>query len=321
MIFEWLCGGGLWIDQIEPDENCPMQKQGKQMLSAVADDLLNGEIETCLIVDQRMADQFPDYPDFLTKKLVNDRSDLKEVIASAAWDADQVLIIAPESEGILANCLTWLNPNSPKLVSPDLAFVELTANKLSTCRYLSEKGFTQHPNGTELTTFLKSNEPASLREMDLVIKPITGAGSESTWTSSHPELIKNLSKIAPDEFMVENLISGTPMSVSALCGGGKFELLPPTIQQFDHSPIGHYVGTGWPVAENLSDRATALAQEVMNLLPDTQGYIGLDLVIGEEGDFFIEANPRLTMSYVKLSEIVEGNLGMRMLNFATGNRA
>jgi len=68
-------------------------------------------------------------------------------------------------------------------------------------------------------------------------------------------------------------------------------------------------------------RAWRLAERVVASLPETQGYIGMDLVLaadpGGSEDALIEVNPRLTTSYVGLRRAVGCNLAAAMLEGLT----
>ncbi len=72
----------------------------------------------------------------------------------------------------------------------------------------------------------------------------------------------------------------------------------------------------------LADRATRLARQALTALPDSTGYVGVDLVLGGDplggDDHVIEVNPRLTTSYVGLRQLVQGNLADAMLRIAGG---
>jgi hypothetical protein len=81
-----------------------------------------------------------------------------------------------------------------------------------------------------------------------------------------------------------------------------------------------YRGGSLPIANSLAKRAEDLAERAADVLPDPLGYLGLDIVLGEEesGDFIIEVNPRLTTSYVGLSQLSEDNFAGMMLRVAQG---
>ena len=81
-----------------------------------------------------------------------------------------------------------------------------------------------------------------------------------------------------------------------------------------------YQGGQVPINDELVERAEQLAQRVAAVLPSGVGYVGLDMVLGDDPrqDVLIEVNPRLTTSYVGLSTLVNGNLAEGMIRVAEG---
>jgi len=54
LIFEWLSSGGLWHEGALPSGDCPIQRQGGQMLNAIASDLALAGSEVVAMVDSRL---------------------------------------------------------------------------------------------------------------------------------------------------------------------------------------------------------------------------------------------------------------------------
>ena len=59
-----------------------------------------------------------------------------------------------------------------------------------------------------------------------------------------------------------------------------------------------------------------MAQSVCRAIPGLWGYVGVDLIMTEEGPVVLEVNPRLTTSYVGLSQSIGINLASLMLQLA-----
>jgi hypothetical protein len=101
--------------------------------------------------------------------------------------------------------------------------------------------------------------------------------------------------------------------------------LVPCKQRITEDGRLRYRGGELPLAAGLGERAIAVADRALAALPATQGYVGLDLVLGRdpEGgeDFVIEVNPRLTTSYVGLRAATRSNLAEAMLRVAGGDTA
>ena len=242
LLFEWLNSGGLWLDGVSPSEDCPTQRQGCQMLNAVADDLMAGDWEVAALVDSRLTGAVAKH-DRMTKHEVDESINLPAVLLWLAHQSDAVLVIAPETSSILSRCLNWLEPVKHKLLNPDAAFTKLTSSKTELFEYLKSKGFAQFPEGVNFQKFLDQVDPAVepakrsdwnfAFELPAVLKPDDGAGSEevvlitdwSSWPQKHSR---------PDNrYRLEAFVPGTAVSVSVLCGGDQCDVLTPTIQLFD----------------------------------------------------------------------------------------
>ncbi len=310
LIFEWLCGGGLWIDQIESggllNLRPSMMEQGQAMLRAVSEDFRQAGHEVAILQDARR----PPASDAISRVWpVGGLDELKSAMLTATGECDRVILIAPETDGCLLRCCDWLEPYRDRVLSPDREFIRLTSSKHETASWLQARGV-QVPQGEIFDTVTEETKLNLNRP--LVIKPNDGAGSESVQ-------FVDLESPIPDiphhgTFRIEEFISGRPVSVSVLCGSFTNEFLPPTGQQFDRQPFGHYIGTQFPLAADLSARAGRLARAAVDALPPTRGYIGIDMVLSDQDptlDVVIEVNPRLTMSYVRLREVVPFNIAER----------
>ncbi len=282
------------------------------MLLAVIGDLSSADIELTVPVDSRLS-VFNRIDKIALP--VSSADSLRVILAEQASMADAIILIAPECGGCLSMCCEWLEPFQAKFLSPRRGFVELTANKQQTAEWLTARGVLV-PNG-RLLSELDSLQRMQNFRFPVVVKPVDGAGSDQI------QVVEDFGSLSwpenPQNFRVESFVRGTAVSVSVLCGGNNFELLPPTGQVFDSQPIGNYVGTLYPLPGQLATRATALAAKTMSVLPLTRGYIGIDMILSSENstlDCVVEVNPRLTMSYVKLRKICDFNLGMRMIEIA-----
>ena len=312
LIFEWLTGGGLWIDGVSLHCGSAVRLQGMRMLQAIAHDFLIGGIEVILPIDNRVVGEFPGAAG-LTLHPIGERVDLRETLFNLAEDADRILLIAPETGGCLLECLKWLEPFHDKLVSPSEEFVRIASNKRASFEYLQSQGFSRVSRGMEFVDFSRG----SMDNFDfpMVIKPSDGVGGEGVkLVNERGELERLEGELKGAEYWIEPFYEGLPVSVSVICHGDGFTFLPATEQVFDQKPFGEFVSSRFPIDKVLERRARRLAEKTIRLLPPTQGYIGLDMVLGAETDWLIEINPRLTMSYLELRKVCSFNLAVRMLS-------
>ena len=121
---------------------------------------------------------------------------------------------------------------------------------------------------------------------------------------------------------LERYMPGLPASVALLCGPSGNITLAPCKQRLSDDGRFRYLGGESPLAAGMTDRAAALAQRAIAALPETVGYVGVDLVLGHDPhgseDAVIEVNPRLTTSYVGLRAAAQSNLAEAMWRIAHG---
>jgi predicted ATP-grasp superfamily ATP-dependent carboligase len=200
-------------------------------------------------------------------------------------------------------------------MSPDPDFIRLAANKHETCRRLAAAGVPV-PEGMILQPDMKL--PLNFA-YPAVLKPIDGAGSQDTQFVVGPydeprpyAWPRRLERFAP----------GQPASVALLSGPEGGTALVPCTQRISSDGRLRYLGGQLPLAAGLADRAAELALRALAALPKTTGYVGVDLVLGNDprgsGDVVIEVNPRLTTSYVGLRSAAQGNLADWMIRIADG---
>ncbi len=326
LLFEWLTSGGMWQTGDAPSHVCAMQNQGREMLLALAEDFLAGGLEVLLPVDSRLSASMSRQAQ-LKMIEIGEEECLPEVLINLASESDYVVVIAPESECILSNCLRWLKDFEDRILNPSPEFTELASNKQSVFEYLQSRGFQHSPCGINFGRFQRGGQQIDRFPLPAVLKPIQGAGSEEVVVIEDWDDLDLCLNLLPDQYWLESFVAGTPVSVSVLGSRCGYELLTPTIQRFDQRRrseglIGEYVGSEYPIDQVIKRRALKLAGNVVQALPPTLGYFGLDLVVGDSAGqtnaFLIEVNPRLTSSYLSLREIYSENLAMLMLEKTLG---
>jgi predicted ATP-grasp superfamily ATP-dependent carboligase len=156
-------------------------------------------------------------------------------------------------------------------------------------------------------------------EYPAVLKPLDGAGSQHTLLVTDPT---DEPVPYPWRRRLERYIPGRAASVAALCGPAGRVLLPPCWQTLSDDGRFTYRGGSLIREPALAARSRALAAHALDAMPPAHGYIGVDLVLGDDrdgaGDAAIEINPRLTTSYVGLRAALRHNLADALLQVAQG---
>lgn len=319
-----------------------MKAEGRAMLTAVIEDLQGhpdvqlhvaacqaaqraGDLSHCLPV--------ADGPEFEFPELL--------LAAVSRSPFDRVLVIAPETAGILRRVVQRLRHARHHVVAPSLQAISLCTDKLATCQFLQRHRLPAIAS-VALPQFSRLGLTA---DQQVVIKQIDGAGSENISRltvdqfqasvlssvqatvaalrddgpaaagSAEPDYLR-----LPQNYLVQPFISGRSFSMAAM---GRGEHLPPLLLPVCeqavvwHNDACRYDGgvvqpeIGEPLAEQLHTLTFRICQAI-NL---RQGYLGVDFVVDDStGDVFIaEVNPRLCTSYTGYRRLAEDNLARVML--------
>ncbi|MBA4062636.1 MAG: hypothetical protein C0501_02800 [Isosphaera sp.] len=234
-----------------------------------------------------------------------------EVVATPRG-ADWSVLIAPETGGLL---LTLREKTVGRVLVPSADAIRLTSDKL---------GLADHWRARVVPTPATTDrEPTACEAFPVVWKPRDGCGSTATFRlDSALDLAGAKARRAAEghagPMILQEFVPGRAASVAFLCGPAGNLPLVPAFQLLSDDGRFTYLGGELPIPPALADRAVRLAQRAVDCVPGLLGYVGVDLVLGDAGDFAIEINPRLTTSYVGLRALADFNLAEAMLRVAAG---
>ena len=274
------------------------------MFSAVCEDLIQLDHEVIAMVDHSLA--LP-IPAGVTQVSIGCENQVDATLLKTADNADQILLIAPESDGILEHYAALLSPFSQIFLSPGLEFIRLTSDKWKCHQWLSKRDVP-----CPKTIRFESNSLPSVADsfFPCVLKPIDGAGSEGVKVIDTQKELAACNK----PMLLQQFAPGTPASVSVVARpDGTTTILEPGRQIFDAEPFGIHLRTEFSLDLSLQERAIRLARLAVDALPATHGYFGMDMVLGENeaSDVVVEINPRLTTSYAFYRDWSNENVASR----------
>ena len=290
------------------------------MLRALAADFSRiGGVSTDVLVDVRHRDL--DLSG-CTIHSVDSASAEPETFARLAALADWTVVVAPEFDDHLLSRSLTVERAGGRLLSPNSRLVALAADKQATAEHLSARGVSVAPG---IALAAGESLPVDFH-YPAVLKPRFGAGSQGIrWIADARAIGGDVSASS----RLERYVPGTAVSVAALCGPpkGAFSGISPLVpcRQFvDRSAGFAYSGGSLPIEPELARRATRLATRAIATLDEPLGYLGVDLVLGDDAsgadDAVIEINPRVTTSYVGLRALARGNLAEAMIEIAAGHK-
>ncbi|MCI0461515.1 MAG: ATP-grasp domain-containing protein [Gemmataceae bacterium] len=239
-----------------------------------------------------------------------------------AQSADYTLVIAPEFDNLLVTRCRWVEEAGGRLLGPTSAAVQRTADKWALARHWQDRGVPTPP-----CQLVRPGETLRSGYFPVVWKPRYGAGSQATFLIRDAEEARDCAAKArlegfSGEALVQPFIPGRPASVAILLGPRTQLPLPAAAQHLSADGRFRYLGGSLPLPPALAERAQRLAVRAVQGVPGLQGYVGVDLILGEVADgsqdWVIEINPRLTTSYVGLRALSETNLAELMLCLVEG---
>ena len=317
-VYEHITGGGLFGDQAAPLPRGSLLAEGRAMVQAITADLIANP--NTIVSTTRDARLPPLHPPGCEVAVVHSAGETHDSFLRLASSADWTLLIAPETDGVLAGRARFIESTGGRLLSPPAALIEIAANKQHTADWLGRHKVPV-PSGWTVVRGVPQRFP----RYPAVLKPVDGCGSHEVRLIRSPAEFANAVHELTQPNRLEEFIPGLAVSVAALCGPADRVSLPACQQRLSNDGQFRYFGGSTPLPGPLDRRARRLALAAVGTLPGPLGYIGVDLVLGEQadgsGDCVIEINPRLTTSYVGLRQIGRENLAAAMLAIATGRPA
>jgi hypothetical protein len=316
LLYEFVRAGG-WrsLGWTPPPES--IRREGAAMLKAVAEDFSAIDGVEVIIVEDSPVGAF----DAKQDTEANCATGGLPVSAALDGSVDWTLLIAPETGGALQTLSRDAELTGSRLLSPSSEFVRLTSDKHRTATRLTQAGVPAAwglllPAGTPLPRDFGYRA---------VLKPVDGAGSQQTFLVDRADAVCADASLPHNQLprRLERFYPGTPVSVAVLCGPAGSVSLMPCRQRLSDDGRFRYLGGELPLADVRAARASELAMRGFGALPPARGYVGVDLVLGDDPsgrrDVVIEVNPRLTTSYVGLRAMCPQNLAQAMLDVAMGN--
>lgn len=303
VVHEWVSGGGL--AEADAATRAELMPMGRAMRDAMLADLL--AVPGLRVSVTECAEALA--PDGAAQRLQAHTGQAPwDWLAQLASQHEQVWLVAPESDGVLARCQQMVG---------DARWLGCSAEAL---RVASSKALTlQACQAAGVTTPLDFAAAGQARRW--VVKPDDGAGAVAT--HCHTDLGRAQAEAAQrraqgERVTLEPWVEGEAMSMTLMVGR-RAELLSLNRQHIRLDAQGrlHFAGVqaaGLPADDARRPALQALADRCWRALPGLRGLVGIDLVWhAQRGPVLIEVNPRVTCAYVGLSALLGRNLAAELL--------
>jgi predicted ATP-grasp superfamily ATP-dependent carboligase len=317
-VHEFFCSGAY------PGElrQCSLAREGLAMLRAILEDFAGCRarraittLDHRLIEDVRntgIADwaeihwaESPQHEQFLFQKL--------------AAESAATFVIAPESEGRLRERRLLVDRAGGQFLGHSADALLLCADKLAFAEHL-----TRHELPTVPTGLFDPSAKKPAFPYPLVIKPRYGAGSQDTFLIRDRDDLKNACGAFAStvgerirEAIVQPFVLGRSLSVAAIADGdtGCVQVCPVGEQRLSDNGRFHYQGGRIPARPPLPASVETMITHVCRSIAGLAGYIGFDLILPPHSPcvVVVEANPRLTTSYLGYRALANENLAAKIL--------
>lgn len=263
---------------------------------------------------------------------IDDTFDAMPVWQELIKSCDAALIVAPETNGVLAALMHMVEVAGIKNLGCLSPVVKITSNKYDTYQLLKHANILSIATYTVHDFLQTDDEDQSLVfSHGAVVKPIDGAGCEDTLYFDDVSALRAWLQVAShdqsrrqDQFIIQPYQTGMPASISMLCKNGVAWLLScnqQTIEIHHHSVKGHpafihYKGSQVNALTIHENAFAALAHKIAAVLPGLNGYVGVDVIVNNNDVYVIEINPRITTSYIGLCKSLGVNPAGILLDLA-----
>ena len=300
------------------------------MLRALAADFKAAGHSVATILDSRLvAFKVPLQADCTAQ--VASSGELDAAFEAATESAETNFVIAPESAGVLEALVRKVERFGSSSLNCNSAAIHSVANKPMLLEHVKRlgiqvpKSLRVHIHETNASVAKSVNEELGF---PAILKPANSTGCSALSVVNDAKQIETaiakIRAISPAEtFLAQELILGTAASVSIYSNGQ--EALPVSLNQQSVTLATPDADSSYdsgvvPLKNPFKGQAFSAAKRIVESIRGVRGYLGVDMVLTEDGPIVIEVNPRLTTSYVGLRMVSGFNLAEALTDSVLGRK-
>ena len=304
LVHEWVTGGGL-ASVVPPPS---WAAEGQAMRRAVAADFAAVRRPGALVIvtlDRRLGD---DPGPWEIVRIGEEEAGTRLIYL--AREADYTVLIAPETNGVLAGLTRKLEAAGARTLGCSAGSIELTGNKVRLGEWLRARGVST-PSCRMIVPALGLPEDVPY---PAVLKPIDGAGSVDTFWIADRDGLPAAARELPVG-LLQPFHHGVPMSASFLVTADQEAWLVGLGRMRIAIREGRFVYRGGVMPIRCPEAVPRL-REAVESIPGLRGFVGVDYLWepARREVTVLEINPRPTTSYVGLRRLLpEGCLARAWL--------
>jgi tyramine---L-glutamate ligase len=305
-VFEFITGGGLADAPLPPS----LAHEGALMLDALLRDARDlAAAQVSVLRDARLPALVGNS---LAQHRVTSHADCLRAFDAQVAAADAVLVVAPETGGVLADLSARVEAAGRLLLGCDAASCRSAASKSATGALLAAAGIDVLPH---------YRDAAQLPDIAgrWVVKPDDGAGCDGLRLCDDRAAAAVALRAAGPGCIAQPWLAGEARSMNLMCARGAAALLSVNRQHLllarERVALAA-LGVG-DVADHDGTHAR-LAARIAAAMPGLLGHVGVDLVHTARGPVVVEINPRMSSSACALRDTLGYNVLAATLDAARG---
>lgn len=320
LVYEHVSGGGFATETVSPN----VLSEGFSMLRTLISDFKTAGHNVNTMLDSRIMKMNPPIQADSVLSISSSQENEK-MLQKLSSSADAAYVIAPETDGVLRSRVDLIEQADAVSLNCSASAIEKVVDKLSLYDYLKHFGaptpmtqsFNIFDNSIEIKKIIRG-----IFNFPLIFKPSNGVScSGLSVVKNENQVVGAIEKIKRESsskhFLVQELVTGAAASVSLFAANGKAKPVSLNRQYVTiRTPkaCSSYTGGLVPFDDSLQAKAFEVSKNIVESIPDLQGYIGVDFVLNEDEVIALEINPRLTTSYVGLRTVANFNLAQAIIN-------
>ena len=312
LIFEYVSGGGYANTKLSSS----ILSEGYGMIrSLISDCKAAGHNVTTFLDSRLIAFNPPNEADKIVSVSAPNEVYLRLRELSSVVDA--VYVIAPESGQVLEKLVEKIEVSGGTSLNCKIDAIKHVSNKMTTYETLTRRGLTV-PETVLLDIHEKTENIKRLTKetgYPLVFKPIDGISCGGlSLVKDGGDVAGAVKKVAREsmskQFIAQKLIRGEAASACVISTGDEavaVTLNRQLVTLGSPDEESGYYGGAVPFDHTLEKEALKTAERVVEGIGGLKGYVGVDMIVANEGPIIMEVNPRLTTSYIGLKSTTNFN--------------
>lgn len=292
------------------------------MLRSLIDDFKAAGHQITTLLDSRLTDFNP--PIEAEVVPICSSKELDKKFREFSGIADAVYVIAPESGQALEKIVENVESSGGISLNCQSDAIKRISNKMKIYEILERRGV-KVPETVMLGVHEKIRNIRRITkecEYPLIFKPLDGVScSGLSLVKDDASIIEAVKKVANKSissyFLVQEFIKGIAASICVFSTGKKAMAVTLNKQFVSlELPDGEsrYSGGAVPFIHSLEEEALKTAQRAVEIIGGLKGYVGVDVVLSEDGPVVMEINPRVTTSYIGLRKVAVFNPAQAIVN-------